>query len=95
MPEPVFVPKVTEQITIDSIPQGGEPKTETADEKQYVIPQEIIDAFLRLGGCTKESNYRIYGFYRRANDIEDNISFIRSEYEEYPASDRRGFYTSA
>ena len=34
----------------------------------FAVSHEVIDGFLRLGGCTSRSNYRIYGCYRRANN---------------------------
>ena len=50
-------------------------------KQNFAVSQEVIDGFLRLGGCTSRSNYRIYGFYRRANSKEENIRFLRAEYE--------------
>ncbi len=50
-------------------------------KQNFAVSQEVIDGFLRLGGCTSRSNYRIYGFYRRANNKEENIRFLRAEYE--------------
>ncbi|MBP5236809.1 MAG: hypothetical protein J6128_04665, partial [Clostridia bacterium] len=81
IPEPVFVPASSEQMTIDSIPIADTPFDELS-KPQRVIPQEVVDAFLRLGGCTKKSNYRIYAYYRRANNEEDDVSFLRAEYED-------------
>lgn len=58
-------------------------ETLSADNKsaQFRISQEVIDEFLRIGGCTRESAQRIYGFYRRAKDLDENIAFLKSEYE--------------
>ena len=49
------------------------------DNRQLAVSQEVIDACLRLGGCTKGSAARIYGYYRRANDVNENILFLRRE----------------
>lgn len=64
---------------------------ENAAERAYEIPskvekplafsQEIIDEFIRLGGCTRESTERIFGYYRRAEDQTENIAFLKSEYQ--------------
>ena len=48
---------------------------------RLAVAQSVIDTFLRLGGCTRESTSRIYGYYRRANDVAENVAFLRSEYE--------------
>ena len=48
---------------------------------QFRVSQEVIDSFLRLGGCTRKSAQRIYGFYRRANNQAENIAFLKREYE--------------
>jgi len=59
----------------------GKAETPTPLKQNFAVSQEVIDGFLRLGGCTSRSNYRIYGFYRRANNKEENIRFLRAEYE--------------
>lgn len=50
-------------------------------EKPLAFSQATIDDFLRVGGCTKNSPERIYGYYRRASDKEENIRFLKNEYE--------------
>lgn len=50
-------------------------------EKTLAFSQAAIDEFIRLGGCTKGSTERIYGYYRRANDTAENVLFLRHEYE--------------
>ena len=50
--------------------------------KQMRISQEVIDEFLRLGGCMRNSAQRIYGFYRRANNQAENVAFLKSEYQK-------------
>ena len=70
------MPEVQKQAerTVRSIP--------TSDSlRQLHIPQEVIDEFLRLGGCVRNSAQRIYGFYRRANNQTENIAFLKREYE--------------
>jgi len=49
--------------------------------RQMRISQEVIDDLLRLGGCTRNSNMRIYEFYRRAKGSEETIPYLRREYE--------------
>ena len=60
-----------------------EPKKEKvpATRSQLRVSQEVIDNLLRLGGCTRKSAQRIYGFYRRAKDQAENIAFLKREYE--------------
>ena len=50
-------------------------------ERPLRISQEVVDEFLRLGGCTKESTLRIYGFYRKANDQAETVEFLKQEYK--------------
>ena len=59
---------------------GGDAITEMYGNKG-AVSQEVIDNLLRLGGCTRKSAQRIYGFYRRANDQAENIEFLKREYE--------------
>lgn len=59
----------------------SEPKPIADTSKQMRISQEVIDEFLRLGGCTKKSNQYIYEYYRRANNQKENIDFLKREYE--------------
>ena len=59
----------------------SEPKPIADTSKQMRISQEVIDEFLRLGGCTRKSVQRIYSFYRKANDQAENIDFLKKEYE--------------
>ncbi len=55
------------------------PAVKTRNE--FTFPQSTIDEFIRIGGCTRKSTERIYGYYRRANDTAENIQFLREEYE--------------
>ncbi len=52
-----------------------------APKKPLIFSQEVIDDFLRLGGCIRNSPERIYGYYRRADDKDESIRFLKSEYE--------------
>ncbi len=54
---------------------------EEKPKKMRAISQEVIDEFLRLGGCTKHSAERIYAYYRRAGSVQESIRFLRNEYE--------------
>ena len=76
------IPALTEATAKEPVPEV-EVKSEapTPIKQNLAVSQEVIDAFLRLGGCTSRSNYRIYGFYRRANNKDENIRFLRAEYE--------------
>ncbi len=58
------------------------PTVVEAPKKPLVFSQEVIDEFLRIGGCTKNSPERIYGYYRRANDKAENVAFLKMEYEK-------------
>ena len=59
------------QTVAESTPQ------EKADiTSQMRISQEVIDELLRLGGCTRNSNMRIYEYYRRAKGTH---MFCRTE----------------
>ena len=49
--------------------------------RQMLVPQEVIDDLLRLGGCTRCSNQRIYEYYRRAKGSEETIPYLRREYQ--------------
>ena len=51
-------------------------------KRQFGISQEVIDEFLRLGGCTKNSTQRIYAFYRRANNQAENVAYLKNEYDK-------------
>lgn len=42
------------------------------------ISQDVIDDFLRVGGCTKESAERIYGFFHRKHNLH-RVSKSRSK----------------
>lgn len=81
------MPKTLAAAPTEIAAKESEPKAEVNTEvimpvrQNFAVSQEVVDAFLRLGGCTKESNYRIYGFYRRANNSEETIKFLRAEYE--------------
>ena len=64
------------QTAAESTPQ------EKADStSQMRISQEVIDELLRLGGCTRNSNMRIYEYYRRAKGSEETIPYLRREYQ--------------
>ncbi len=54
----------------------------TEVKKPLAFSQSTIDEFIRLGGCTRQSPERIYGYYRRANDTAENVAFLKSEYEK-------------
>ena len=75
-------PTVGQQISLLDVDYGAVEDTPAPTPKrQFGISQEVIDEFLRLGGCTRKSSQRIYGFYRRANNQAENIAFLRKEYE--------------
>ena len=75
-------PKEGEQIKLDDVFLQETSIPEPMPEiPRLAVAQSVIDTFLRLGGCTRESTSRIYGYYRRANDIAENVAFLRSEYE--------------
>ena len=76
-----LMPQVNEQISLfdTDIPKAPDSKPSSFGQKN--IPQEVVDEFLRLGGCMRNSAQRIYGFYRRAKDQAENIAFLKSEYE--------------
>ena len=57
------------------------PKEKADTVSQMRISQEVIDELLRLGGCTRSSNQRIYEFYRRAKGSEETIPYLRREYQ--------------
>ncbi len=76
-------PKENKQLSLfdaeeNTIESTDEPPAEV--KRPLEFPQATIDELIRLGGCTKESTERIYGYYRRANDTAENIAFLRSEY---------------
>ena len=71
---------VSEQMSLFE-PEDSMPTKLARAGRQLAVSQEVIDSFLRLGGCTKNSASRIYGYYRRANDVDDNIRFLRMEYQ--------------
>ena len=56
-------------------------ESKPSPQSQLRVSQEVIDNLLRLGGCTRKSAQRIYGFYRRANDQQENVAFLKREYE--------------
>ena len=56
-------------------------ESKPSPRSQLRVSQEVIDNLLRLGGCTRKSAQRIYGFYRRAKDQAENIEFLKREYE--------------
>ena len=72
--------KASAQISLFDEPAGKEEKPLHNAAGQFAVSQEVIDAFLRLGGATKGSSQRIYCFYRRANDPKENIEFLKREY---------------
>ena len=76
-------PKAGQQLSLMDVENGVEPAVEEPKPtaKQFGISQEIIDDLLRLGGCTRNSNMRIYEFYRRAKGTDETIAFLRREYE--------------
>ena len=75
-------PKEGQQLSLLDVDYGAVEDTPAPPPKrQFGISQEVIDEFLRLGGCTRKSSQRIYGFYRRANNQAENIAFLRKEYE--------------
>ncbi len=76
-------PQGNRQISVFEF-ENDEPVIELPIEKKVPLAfsQEVIDEFIRLGGCTKNSPERIYGYYRRADDVDENIRFLKSEYEE-------------
>ena len=73
------VPEVQDQVPLSTelVKELNEPKV----QQNFVASQEVIDEFLRLGGCIMNSAQRIYGFYRRANDQAENVAFLKREYE--------------
>ena len=78
-------PRGGEQLSLlDVDTESGQTKEEIVPDtsSQMRIPQEVIDEFLRLGGCIRNSSQRIYGFYRRANNQAENVAFLKSEYEQ-------------
>lgn len=81
------MPETLATASTETTAKKPEPEVEVKAEapspvkQNFAVSQEVIDGFLRLGGCTSRSNYRIYGFYRRANNKEENIRFLRAEYE--------------
>ena len=78
-------PRGGEQLSLlDVDTESGQTKEEFVPDtsSQMRIPQEVIDEFLRLGGCIRNSSQRIYGFYRRANNQAENVAFLKSEYEQ-------------
>ena len=72
--------KASAQISLFDEPAGKEETPLRNAAGQFAVSQEVIDAFLRLGGATKGSSQRIYCFYRRANDPKENIEFLKREY---------------
>ena len=76
-------PKAGQQLSLMDVENGVAPAVEEPKPtaKQFGISQEIIDDLLRLGGCTRNSNMRIYEFYRRAKGTDETIAFLRREYE--------------
>ena len=66
---------------LDEKPKPIIAETPKKSYPQFDISQEIIDNFLRLGGCVKNSTQRIYSFYRRCDDVQSRISFLKKEYE--------------
>ena len=64
------------QTVAESTPQE---KADTT--RQMRVSQEVIDELLRLGGCTRNSNMRIYEYYRRAKGSEETIPYLRREYQ--------------
>ena len=64
------------QTVAESTPQE---KADTTSQMR--ISQEVIDELLRLGGCTRNSNMRIYEYYRRAKGSEETIPYLRREYQ--------------
>ena len=77
-------PKAGQQLSMldmeYGIPDAPIPSTPETD-RPLRVSQEVIDEFLRLGGCTKESTLRIYGFYRKANDQAETVEFLKQEYK--------------
>ena len=76
-------PKAGQQLSLMDVENGVAPAVDEPKPtaKQFGISQEIIDDLLRLGGCTRNSNMRIYEFYRRAKGTDETIAFLRREYE--------------
>ena len=78
-------PKAGQQLSMLDMeygtPDAPIPSTPETD-RPLRVSQEIIDEFLRLGGCTRQGVERIYGYYRRANNQAENIAFLRTEYEK-------------
>ena len=77
-------PKENKQLSLLDLEENAvegayEPPSKV--EKPLAFSQATIDEFIRLGGCTKGSTERIYGYYRRANDTAENVLFLRHEYE--------------
>ena len=76
-------PKEGQQLSLLDVDYGAVEDTPAPPPKrQFGISQEVIDEFLRLGGCTRQGVERIYGYYRRANNQAENIAFLRTEYEK-------------
>ena len=76
-------PKEGQQLSMLDMEHGkvDEPISITPEvQRPLSVSQEVIDEFLRLGGCTKNSTLRIYGFYRKANDQAESVSFLKEEY---------------
>ena len=77
------VPKEGQQLSMLDVDYGKVEDTPAPPpNRQFGISQEVIDEFLRLGGCTRQGVERIYGYYRRANNQSENIAFLRTEYEK-------------
>ncbi len=73
-------PKAGQQLSMLDMPEVEE--TTVSDvKKPLAFSQSTIDEFIRLGGCTRQSPERIYGYYRRANDTAENVAFLKSKYE--------------
>ncbi len=69
-------PRAGEQITMmDAVAETKPEKT------QFRVSQEVIDELLRLGGCTRNSTKRIYGFFRRSGYPTEVVDFLKHEYE--------------
>ena len=71
-PEPGQQLSILDEVKKEEVP---------ATRAQLRVSQEVIDNLLRLGGCTRKSAQRIYGFYRRANNQAENVAFLKREYE--------------
>ncbi len=75
------MPDLKEEKPTEVVVEKPKPIDAPKPRTDLCVSQEVIDGFLRLGGCTKNSNYRIYGYYLRANNQEENIRYLRAEYE--------------